>query len=85
MPFTIPNLADASFPVQANLFSTHIAALVAGIDGAGVVSGCAVTAQGSPNMTVAVAAGQVRFNDILVTVASGNVTVERRACDQSPY
>ncbi len=41
----------------------------------GTVSGCAVTAQGSPDNTVAVASGSVVVNGSLVSVASGNVTM----------
>ena len=54
---------------------SDIDALVMGINGNGVVSGCDVTAQGSPDMTVAVAAGVVRVNSTIATVAAGNVTV----------
>lgn len=41
----------------------------------GVQSGCAVTAQGSPDQTVAVAAGVVRIGGRKVTVAGGNVSL----------
>lgn len=54
---------------------TDINALVAGIGGDGVVSGCAVTAQSTPDMTVAVAAGVARVNGANVTVSAGNVTI----------
>lgn len=54
---------------------TDIDALVAALAGTGVVSGCAVTAQGTPDMTVAVAAGVIRVNSLLPAVAAGNVTV----------
>lgn len=40
-----------------------------------VLSGCAVTAQGSPNLTVAVAKGAVMTNGILRAVTAGNVTI----------
>lgn len=41
----------------------------------GVSSGCAVTAQGSPNNTVAVASGTVVVAGVAVVVSSGNVTM----------
>lgn len=37
--------------------------------------GCAVTAQGSPNMTVAVAAGSVLVGNVPASVAAGNQTI----------
>ena len=75
MPFTIPNEADAFHPDQAEPDKADIDILVAGHGGTGVVSGCAVTAQGSPNMTVAVAAGSVIVAGVEAAVASGNVTI----------
>jgi hypothetical protein len=75
MPFIVPNFADAGFAAQAALDSIDLAILAAADAGTGVVSGCAVTAQGSPNMTVAVAAGVVAVLGIYATVASGNVTI----------
>lgn len=54
---------------------TDINALVAGIGGDGVASGCAVTAQSTPDMTVAVASGKATIGGTQVTVASGNVTI----------
>ena len=41
----------------------------------GVVAGCAVTAQASPNMTVAVASGTVIVSGTEAAVSSGNVTI----------
>ncbi len=75
MPFTIPNEASAFNQNQAEIDSEDIDILVAGIGGDGVVSGCAVTAQGSPDMTVAVASGVVKVGSTVVTVTSGNVTI----------
>lgn len=48
-----------------------------GTAGVGVLSGCGVTAQGSPDMTLAVAAGtiQAAAGAAPVTVSSGNVTI----------
>ena len=75
MAFSIPNEADAGNPNQAEVDKVDIDILVAGIDGTGVVSGCAVTAQGTPDMTVAVASGSVIVAGTTATVSSGNVTV----------
>ncbi len=72
----IPNLADAAFPQQAAPFATDIRIILDGLRGHGVIQGCAVTAQGSPNMTVAVAAGTIQVNGLHCReVAAGNVTV----------
>ncbi len=57
MPFTIPDESEAAFAPQARLFQTDLETLALAHNGTGVLSGCAVTAQGSPDMTVAVAAG----------------------------
>lgn len=75
MGFTIPDASEATFPAQAGLYQTDIDALAAGSQGTGVESGCAVTAQGSPDMTLAVASGVVRVAGVAATVSSGNVTV----------
>lgn len=75
MAFGIPNQADAIFEPQAAPDATDIAAMVAGCEGTGVATGCDVTAQGTPDMTVAVAAGAVTLKTSAVQVAAGNVTV----------
>ena len=75
MAFDVPDVGSAAFASQARWFSTDVDILVAGIGGDGVVSGCAVTAQGSPNNTVAVAAGTVQVGTTLATVTGGNVTM----------
>lgn len=54
---------------------SDIDAILAGLVRTGVVSGCAVSAQGTPNKTVAVAAGRAIVAGALVTVAGGNVTL----------
>jgi hypothetical protein len=48
-----------------------------GIAGVGVVSGCTPTAQGSPNMTVAIAAGICKIGTVPITVvvAAANATI----------
>lgn len=75
MPFTIPNSSAAAFPDQAEPDSQDLHILQAAPGLNGVVSGCAVTAQGSPNMTVAVAAGEVIIAGTKKTVTAGNVTI----------
>lgn len=75
MPLTIPNSAGASFSAQAEPDSVDIDILVAALNGQAVVSGCAVTAQGTPNMTLAVAAGVSQSGGSRFTVTAANVTV----------
>lgn len=75
MPLTIPDYGEPADNHQSVLFQTDIDALAAGIGGDGVLSGCAVSAQGSPNNTVAVASGRVVIGGTVVAVASGNVTM----------
>jgi hypothetical protein len=75
MAFSIPNEADAFNANQAEPDKVDIDILVAGYAGSGVVSGCAVTAQGSPDMTVAVAVGVVRVAGANAAVTAGNVTI----------
>lgn len=73
--FTIPNVADAFNSAQAQIDKVDLDIIVAGVNGTGVVTGCAVTAQGSPDMTVAVAAGTVRVGQTVVDVTAGNATI----------
>jgi hypothetical protein len=73
--FSIPDESEAAFAPQARLFQTDLDALVAALTGTGVVEGCAVTAQGTPDMTVAVAAGVVQSGMARLAVTSGNVTI----------
>jgi hypothetical protein len=73
--FTVPDLAAATYPAQAGLDAGDLAIMAGGSALTGVVSGCAVTPQASPNMTAAVAAGVVRYGGRRVTVTGGNVTV----------
>ena len=75
MAFTIPNHADANSPFQAEPDSVDFDILAAGYSGSGVISGCAVTAQGSPNMTVAVASGVVSVAGLRVSVTGANSTI----------
>lgn len=77
MPFDIPNVADAGFADQAEPDSVDFDIITAGFARTGVfgTGSCAVTAQGVPDMTVAVAAGTVIINEGAVAVTSGNVTI----------
>jgi hypothetical protein len=75
--FTIPAYANAStYPEQAKPDPIDFSVLAGGTSGVGVISGCAVAAQGTPDMTLAVTAGMVTTGaGVQITVASGNVTV----------
>ena len=76
MGFTIPDKGEGLNDIQSILFQEYLEVLAAGIAGTDcVLSGCAVTAQGSPDMTVAVAKGSVLSNGVMFPVTSGNVTV----------
>lgn len=76
MALTIYNEADTAFPDLAELDRRDIEIMVAGALGHGVIQGCGVTPQGSPDMTVAVAVGTVQVNGRWVReVAAGNVAI----------
>ena len=76
MPFTNPDYGTAFNDKQSIMFAENYNILVAGLSGIDcVLSGCAVTAQGSPDMTVAVAKGAVLSNGVLRAVAAANATI----------
>lgn len=75
MPLTIRNRAGALYPRQAGLFKCDVDAIVAGEAGDGVISGLGVSPQGSPDMTVAVAAGLIRIQGWFCFVSAQNVTI----------
>jgi hypothetical protein len=75
MAFTLPDNDEAFNNNQSIWMQTDINALVAGIQGDGVVSGCAPTAQGTPDMTVAVAAGTIQVSDTSYSITGGNATI----------
>ena len=75
MAFTIPNQADAGVSAQAEVDSVDFDILAAAYNGNGVVSGCAVTAQGTPDMTVAVASGVVSIAGVIYSVTGANGTI----------
>lgn len=75
MAWTIPDQGEAS-DLQSILFQEYLDVLLAGINGVDcVLSGGAVTAQGSPDMTVAVAKAAVLSNGVLLPVTAGNATI----------
>ncbi len=74
--FDIPDNDTAFAAAQSIWMSADIDILTAGAAGVGVITGCGVTAQGSPDMTVAIAAGVIRIADLTwVAVTSGNGTI----------
>ena len=76
MAFGLPDKGSGASDIQSILFGVYLKAMQAAIDGSDcVLSGCAVTAQGSPDMTVAVAKGAVLTNGSLKAVTAGNVTI----------
>lgn len=75
MALVIPDIQSITngtngYDSQAVEDATDLAILAAAGDETGVISGCGVTAQGSPNMTVQVAAGTVIINGLVVPVAA---------------
>jgi hypothetical protein len=75
MPFRIPNQADAGTAAQSAIDSVDFDIIAAALNGRGVVSGCAPTAQGTPDMTVAIAVGVVVVDGVRVAVAGANGTI----------
>lgn len=76
MPFIIQNIAEATHAALTRITRTDLDILIAALSGAArVVTGCTVTAQGSPDGTVAVAGGAVSANGVNVAVTAGNVNV----------
>ena len=74
--FNIPNSSDAEHVSQAQPDSRDFSGiLVPAFQGTGIITGCAVTAQGAPNMTVAVAAGSIAIAGTSVAVTGGNVAI----------
>lgn len=70
MAFTIPNELDAFNGNQAEVDSKDFDILLGGSAKNGVVSGCAVTQQGTPNMTVQVSSGVVVVGGVVKDVSS---------------
>lgn len=81
MPFSLPDKGEGVNDIQSILFQEYLDVLIAGVTGVDcVLSGGAVTAQGSPNMTVAVAKAGVLANSVLRAVAA-NASVAISAAD----
>jgi len=76
MGFAIPNYASAAYADQAEPDKVDFDIVALGFQRTGVLSGCAVSAQGTPDKTVAVAAGTVLVAGATVTVAAGNLTLD---------
>lgn len=76
MPFTIRNETDAEDETQAAVDKVDVDILVAGFAGTGVVSGCAVTAQGSPSMVLSVSSGEAAVLNVPFDVIGDDVTVD---------
>jgi hypothetical protein len=71
----IPNKADASYPRQAGGFGADMDTFASALAGDGVVDGMGVSAQITPDMTVAVAGGLARIAGYYAYVAAQNVTI----------
>lgn len=73
--FTIPDKGTAAHDTQSILFQEYLGILSGGINGSEcVISGCAVTANGS-NMVLAVAAGKVKSGGIAKIVSAATPTI----------
>jgi len=70
IPFDIPNYGDAAHPFQAAPDSVDFDIVAAGAGMSGVIAGCDVTAQGSPDMTVHVAAGRIALVGVIAAVGA---------------
>lgn len=76
MVFSLPDKGEGANDVQSILFQEYLDVVVAAILRVDyVLSGCAITAQGTPDMTVAVAKGAVLSNGALFPVTAGNATI----------
>jgi len=74
--WTLPDKGEAFHDNQSILFQEYLDVVIAAFGGSEfVIGGCGVTAQGLPDMTVAVAAGAVNTNYKPKTVSAGNVTI----------
>jgi hypothetical protein len=76
VPFSIPNSPDTSYPDQAEPDKRDFQDIILpGFGMTGVQVGCAVTAQATPDMTVAVSAGTVVKDGMQASVTAGNLTI----------
>lgn len=67
----LPSATD----LWSRMLRRSVDVIAAGVRGDCVLFGCTVTAQGSPDMTLAVAKGAVRSNHALLAVTAANVTI----------
>jgi hypothetical protein len=73
---SLPDKGVGADNVQSIFFHEYLDVLVEGLNGINcVLFGCAVTAQVTPDMTVAVAKGAILSNGVLLPVTAGNVTI----------
>jgi len=76
MAKTIPNAPTAGGSKRpSGIFQADIDGIIGAIAGDGVLAGLGVSPQGTPDMTVAVAAGQARVGGYFPFVAAQNVTI----------
>lgn len=73
--FVIPNHSSASYADQAEIDSLDWLIVLDALSGAGIFTGCTVTAQGTPDGRVALAAGTYRVPSSDKTWAGGNISV----------
>lgn len=74
--FNLPDKGVGADNVQSVMFNTYWAAMQAAGQGVDcVLSGLVASAQGTPDMTVAIAKGSVLTNGILKAIAAGNATI----------
>lgn len=73
--FRIPNRVDAAHARQAGIYSFDFDTIALQMAGDGVIFGLGVSAQGSPDMTVAVAAGLCRQQGYFAHVSAQNVSI----------
>lgn len=85
MPFTIPNQGSVAFTDQAQIDAEDFDILVEALSRTAVTSGCAVTSTGAANGSVTVAAGTIIIDNLLHTVAGGNVQHAANATGNPRY
>lgn len=80
MPLTIPRASETStYPILGRMDRIDVESIVAAARGNGIVAGCTVTTTGSANGSVSVAAGFVRYNDIMDDVPATIVQIAANA------
>lgn len=74
--WSVPDKGTAQNDIQSIMFHEYLDVLVAGINGVdAVLSGGACTAQGSPDMTVAVSKAGTLSNQVMKATAAANATI----------